>query len=163
MKSLQSIIVLSCLLPMVAYADPQKVEMIFLSPKKISMMIELLDKYNVLKQSAQLAQNDMDKCVPMGEGCFHPQYGYIEKKVEAKPDPKIIEEQKLELKTFNAIETGMINCDKNSYFDIFCGKEKPNTPPAKIEIWFDVSSSLKMLTTIKIQSFVLEDPLWKKL
>lgn len=136
-----------CLIPALAWATPQKIEMIFLSPTKVSMILEQLDKMDATKMSKYVAQTDMDRCVPMGDGCFHPQYGYIEKKPDLKADPKAEaerkEEKEVELKNFNALETNMVNCDKNNYFDIFCGKEKPNAPPAEIEIWFDVSSSLK--------------------
>ncbi len=144
MIKLRAIVISLCLLPMMASATPRKIEMIFLSPQKVSMIIELLDKYDVMKRSVNLAQNDMENCVPMGEGCFHPQYGYIEKQVETpKNDPSVLEDKKFELKTFNAIETSLINCDKNNYFDIFCGKTSADAPPSEIEIWFDISSSLR--------------------
>jgi len=125
-----------------AFANPQKMEMIFLSPAKVSMMLDILKKYDQFKFSYPVAQADMEKCVPMGDGCFHPQLGYIENKSPTIETPSL-EERKLELKTFNAIETSLVNCDKNNYFDIFCGKERPNSPPSELEIWFDVSSSLK--------------------
>ncbi len=123
-------------------ASPLKMEMIFLSPAKVSMILDILKKYEQMKSSKLLAQVDMGKCVPMGEGCFHPQLGYIEKNNDLKEVPSL-EERKLELKTFHAVETSLVNCDKNNYFDIFCGKERPNAAPSEIEVWFDVSSSLK--------------------
>jgi hypothetical protein len=136
-----------CLMPTFAWATPQKIEMIFLSPAKVSMLLEQLDKINATKLSKYVAQVDMEHCVPMGDGCFHPQLGYIEKQPDKKPDAKEIaernEEKAVELKNFNALETNMVSCDKNNYFDIFCGKEKANTAPAEIEVWFDISSSLK--------------------
>lgn len=144
MINLRAIIFVIFLIPIAVSATPKKIEMIFLSPQKISMIIELLDKYDVMKKSVNLAQNDMANCVPMGEGCFHPQYGYIEKKMEvAKNDPVVLEDKKFELKTFNALETSLINCDKNNYFDIFCGKERANVTASEIEIWLDISSSLR--------------------
>lgn len=144
MKNFCAIIFSLCLIPTMASATPKKIEMIFLSPQKVSMILELLDKYNVMKRSVNLAQNDMENCVPMGEGCFHPQYGYIEKKLEvAKNDPTVLEDKKFELKTFNALETNLVNCDKNNYFDVFCGKTGPDAVASEIEIWFDISSSLR--------------------
>lgn len=130
----------------VVMATPKKMEMIFLSPKKIVMTIELLEHYQLIKHSKQYAENEMHDCLPMGDGCFHPQYGFIEndsakKNIVAKPT--LLEERKLELKNFNAIEMHLIDCDKNNYFDIFCGKEGPPPPVREVEIWFDVSSSLK--------------------
>ena len=124
-------------------ATPLKIEMIFLSPLKVSMLLDQLDKMQKLQTYKAVAQADMERCMPMGDGCFHPQYGYIEKKEVKKDNSQILEDKKLELKNFNALETSMISCDKNNYFDIFCGKERPETAPAVIEIWFDVSSSLK--------------------
>lgn len=137
-----------CLIPTLALATPQKIEMIFLSPAKVSMLLEQLDKMNTTKMSKYVAQaTNMEHCVPMGDGCFHPQLGYVEKQPEKKPSEKEIadrnEEKAVELKNFNALETNMVSCDKNNYFDIFCGKEKANAAPAEIEVWFDISSSLK--------------------
>ena len=125
------------------YAAPLKMEMIFLSPKKIAQTIDLIDQYQKIKLSQLLTQNDYEKCIPMGEGCFHPQLGYLEKKDEGPKNEITIEERKFELKTFNALETNLINCEKNNYFDIFCGKESAQMVSATIEVWFDISSSLK--------------------
>lgn len=144
MKNFRRTLIALCLLPFAANATPQRIEMIFLSPEKVSMILELLDKYQIMKQSAHYAQNDLQNCVPMGDGCFHPQYGYIEKaKEKAAADPQVLEDKKFELKTFNAIETSLINCDKNNYFDIYCGKAGADAAPSQTEIWFDVSSSLR--------------------
>lgn len=130
-------------LPAIAFSAPQKIEMIFLSPIKVSMILEQLDRYHAFKMSKNVAQNDIENCVPMGDGCFHPQYGFIEKPNPNVVSPTLLEEKKLELKTFNATEISLVNCDKNNYFDIFCGQERPNSPPGDMEIWFDVSSSLR--------------------
>lgn len=134
-------IILMLFLPAAAMATPQKIEMIFLSPLKVSMILELLDQYQNIKYSKAIAQNDMENCTPMGDGCFHPQYGFIPK--EEKKLPALDEDKKLELKTFNAVETSLVNCDKDNYFDIFCGKTRAATSFSEIEIWFDISSSLK--------------------
>lgn len=120
-------------------AAPLKMEMIFLSPEKISMILEQLDRYNHMKVSQRLTQNDLSNCVPMGDGCFHPQLGYIEKENKGQAESEV----KLEFKTFNATETSLVNCDPNNYFDIFCGKEAKERASAEVEIWFDVSSSLR--------------------
>jgi hypothetical protein len=143
-----------------AYATPQKIEMIFLSPQKVSMLLEQLDKLeksSSFKFSSKFAQTDMENCVPMGEGCFHPQLGFIEK-APAASAAKAVEavpaaEPEVEVKTFNSAETSLVNCDKNNYFDIFCGKEKPRSKPADVEVWFDVSSSLKSVDYSKDADF----------
>lgn len=145
-----------------AFATPQKIEMIFLSPQKTAQLLELIEKKDSEKLLSLLTQNDqtyLDNCVPMGDGCFHPQYGYINRKPvvtsQAAPEAELkapslgasgVPEGKgpeLQLKTFNAIETNLVNCDKGNYFDIFCGKTKPAGKFAEVEIWFDVSSSLR--------------------
>lgn len=132
---------------MSAFATPAKIEMIFLSPEKVVQLLELIEKKNndavVLGFLAQTDQ-ELKNCVPMGDGCFDPQLGYIEK----KPDPSfktlvVPKDLELKLRTFNAVETSLVTCDKGNYFDIYCGKEKANKKPAEIEIWFDISSSLR--------------------
>ena len=140
---IKPIMISMLLLPSIVMAAPQKIEMIFLSPLKVSQIIQELDQRDAIRFSKKIAQNEMANCVPMGDGCFHPQLGFIEKTELEKNKPTLAEDKKLELKTFNATETSLVNCDKNNYFDIFCGKEKANTPFADIEIWFDISSSLK--------------------
>ncbi len=98
-----------------------------------------------------MAQNAEDNCMPMGDGCFHPQYGYMEKK--SVTSPTLLKEEDIKLKTFNAVEANMINCDKENYFDIFCGKEKNTISNSEIEIWFDISSSLRAVDYSKDDSF----------
>ena len=132
-----------------AFATPQKIEMIFLSPQKISQLLQYLEKLNngTSKLSMiALADADLKNCQPMGDGCFDPQLGYIEKKPTSngKAAPVIVpKDPELQLKTFNAVETSLVNCDKGNYFDIYCGKEKARGKDAEIEIWFDISSSLR--------------------
>lgn len=123
------------------YATPQKIEMIFLSPNKKAALFQLLDQYKKIKMAAYTAQTD-EKCVPMGDGCFHPQLGYIEKKPEA---PRVqVEQAPNEVKTFNSLETSLVNCDKGNHFDIFCGKESDEKKKfAQTEVWIDTSSSLR--------------------
>lgn len=77
----------------------------------------------------------------MGDGCFHPQYGFIEEDgIEKKT---VTPEKEIPLKTFNALETNLVECREQKYFDIFCGKAKATTKPAPIEIWIDVSASMR--------------------
>jgi hypothetical protein len=145
-----------------AYATPQKIEMIFLSPQKVSMLLEQLDKLEKKsspKFSTKYSQADMENCVPMGDGCFHPQMGFVEKSqmpstgttAPVATAPEV--EPNVEVKTFNSTETSLVNCDKNNYFDIFCGKEKPRARYADVEVWFDISSSLKSVDYSKDADF----------
>jgi hypothetical protein len=130
-------------------AVPDKIEMIFLSPQKVSQLLDLIEKQNGIHKLGFLTESDLDlkNCMPMGDGCFDPQLGYIEKMPsnKGKTEPVVVtpKDPELQFKTFNAVETSMVNCDKGNYFDIYCGKEKAKGRPAEIEIWFDISSSLK--------------------
>lgn len=132
-----------------AYATPQKIEMIFLSPQKVAQLLELIEKNKAERVIGHLAASSQtsEGCFAMGDGCFHPQFGYMDKKPDAisvkAPAIAVPKDPELELKTFNAVETNMISCDKGNYFDIFCGKTKANEKPAEVEIWFDISSSLR--------------------
>ncbi len=117
------------LFPSILFAAPEKIEVWFLS-------FESTSHHNIQISNKLLAQND---CIPMGEGCFNPQTGYVGKKdfVDNSQDlPK-------ELKTFNAQETELVNCDKDYFFDIYCGKAKAQKKPSSFEIWVDTSSSMK--------------------
>lgn len=132
-----------------AQAAPDKIEMIFLSPQKVSQLLKLIEKGKTENLPAMLAQADQasDNCMPMGDGCFHPQFGYMDKKPSGdgiKTPPVVIaKDPELQLKTFNDSSVSLINCDKENYFDIYCGKARANAKPADVEIWFDISSSLK--------------------
>lgn len=148
MKNIFWIILFS--LPTQLFASPKNIEVIFLSPQKISQLLKLIEKNKKTNSIALIALDDQIKehCIPMGEGCFDPQLGYREKKLESiKPDPlkmAIPKDPELQLKTFNAAEVSMISCDHGNYFDIYCGKEKESAAPTDgVEIWFDISSSLR--------------------
>ena len=125
------------------YATPKKIEMVFLSPPKTAMLLDIIKKMEELKAYKSISQSDMQNCMPMGDGCFHPQYGYIENKVYEEKKPKLVQDEEVKLKTFNAIETSLIKCEKGNYFDIYCGQASNQVKSYDTEIWFDISSSLK--------------------
>ena len=115
--------------PCLLFAAPEKIEVWFLSFESTSF-------HNIEMSDQLLAQND---CIPMGEGCFNPQTGYVGKK-DFKDDS---EDLPKELKTFNAQEADLVNCDKDYFFDIYCGKAKAQKKPSSFEIWVDTSSSMR--------------------
>lgn len=139
------------------WAAPQNIEMIFLSPQKVAQLLDLINKKSTNSTRILLAADESAPCLPMGDGCFHPQLGFINRKpdvtvlptteantrLQEKKEIQVEKDVPNELKTFNAVETNMINCDKGNYFDIYCGKTRPNSKPSEIEIWFDISSSLR--------------------
>lgn len=139
-----------------AFATPKKIEMIFLSPDNKASVLQMIDHMQEYKNYKKYTQADLDHCVPMGDGCFHPQYGYIEKSVMDKKvnkNLKLISEDEVKLKTFNGVDTSFINCDKNNYFDIFCGKESNSIRNLDSEVWFDISSSLRQVDYNKDPNF----------
>ena len=121
------------------WATPKKVEIVFLSEAKATSLINPL-----WMPLALTAQADWDKdCVPTGDGCFHPQLGYVEKDGIKKPKP--LEESK-PLKTFNSSDVNLVDCREGEYFDIFCGKEKKEEIVSNdVEIWIDTSASLRKM------------------
>lgn len=125
------------------FATPKKIYVYFLSPVKTSYFPATID----FLWSKKIAQNNseddfMKNCQPMGDGCFHPQLGFITKKNDAN-EPTLLKPEE-NLKTFNAVETSVVDCKKDYHFDIFCGKAKEeNIWNGELEVWFDVSSSLR--------------------
>jgi len=122
-------------------ALPKRVDIIFLAAKKTADLKELTkDQYPIVLRA--IAQKE-DNCVPMGDGCFHPQLGFIEGK-----SGKALEDQKdqkdVKVKTINSMDTNMIDCKEGNYWDIFCGKAKAQKHgPVDYEVWIDTSSSLR--------------------
>ncbi|MBL6989062.1 MAG: hypothetical protein ISR65_04765 [Bacteriovoracaceae bacterium] len=139
----------------VVHGMPDSVEFIFISPEQIVTMKQILKhtEPGIVVSNDQLALANPTspyECVPMGDGCFHPQLGFIEKDDALKMNSKTVKKQpkpidKLKLKTINAMETDLIDCDPNNYFDIYCGKTKPGDVTASVEIWVDISGSLRSI------------------
>jgi hypothetical protein len=137
------------------FAAPQKIEMVFLSPDKKVSLIQLIDQMQNLQKYKKISENEMENCVPMGDGCFHPQLGFIQKSDMEKTEnnkPKIVPDEEVKLKTFNAVETSLVNCDKSNYFDIYCGQSTA-IKNYDTEVWFDVSSSLRQVDYNKDPNF----------
>lgn len=138
------------------FATPKKIEMIFLSPNKTASLLEMIDHMQNVSKYKQFAENELENCVPMGDGCFHPQLGFIEKTQMDKKEntkPKLVNDEEVKLKTFNAVETSVVNCDKGNYFDIYCGKAQNIIKNSDTEVWFDISSSLRQVDYSKDPNF----------
>lgn len=129
------------------FADVDKVEVYFLSRPKVSHFNHLIEKY--INPNTTYKKVVEYKCIPMGEGCFHPQLGMIpleEAKSEKvqKGEPKPIEHYK----TFNSDDVDLVECEDGNYFDIFCGKEKKGKKKRPVndvdyQLWIDTSSSMR--------------------
>ncbi len=122
-------------------ALPDKLEVWFLSQKAHGF----IEKYRErIVYSKLLAQGG--DCIPMGDGCFNPQIGFIE---DESKKPKAQEPEGIEgTRTFNMDEVDLLECDKNYYFDMFCGQAKKKVAKKKrnaIEVWIDISGSFRLL------------------
>lgn len=124
-----------------SYAIPSEVHFFFISPESVSLLKHLKTypqfSTNLLSQSTQ----EPEECVPMGDGCFNPQIGFVEGDAGAghdSPDAK-------PMKTINAEDVNLINCDKDNYFDIYCGKARKQGKLSGIEFWIDTSSSMRTI------------------
>lgn len=132
-----------------ASAEPEKIEFFFLS-RKMTAQLEYLMKPNFVIMRS-IAENDKKdiKCVDMGDFCFDPQTGIVDERGYETDSAKALQdldapENANPAKTINATETDLINCDKNHYFDVFCGKaQKSKKKEAKLEVWIDTSASMK--------------------
>lgn len=127
-----------------ALAAPGSIEVWFLSNAKVTEIQKLLDKpqYVYYKKTAEL------QCQEMGDFCFDPQYGLYKKgdvDAEVKDEEGQIEKTKApSIPSAQSIDRDLINCDKNNYFDIFCGKaSKEAKTDIKFDLWIDTSSSMK--------------------
>lgn len=122
-----------------AFATPEHVELIFLSEPKTSSFLQkpwtFLGRY--------VEANWKDNCVPTGDGCFHPQLGYVS---GDGPKPVHKEQAVQPPKTFNSSDIDLVDCREGEYFDIFCGKaKKEEVIKSDVEIWIDTSASLRKM------------------
>lgn len=143
-------ILLSFLFSNLAQAMPKHIEVWFLSIDKQTSLLHFIE--NLEKQTPQkkYAQSGL-QCQPMGDYCFDPQIGLYKK---GAPQPEAIDYAEAEknekynfMDTPSSIDRDMINCDKASFFDVFCGKsqKKVKQGRADLEVWIDVSSTMKQV------------------
>lgn len=150
-SSLRALILLLLVCVPTAHATPAKVEVWFLTEAaaKTTSIPELLRPLERrTTASARLANNDYDAdCIPMGEGCFHPQTGMVLKSgAQASPEdaPSKGGDGEWKGKVFSSDEVSMVECKKDYYFDVFCGKEKKEAAVRTgFEVWIDNSSSIR--------------------
>jgi hypothetical protein len=149
------IILICCGYSSYVLALPDKIEVWFLYPgqKKTS---------NTYKYPSNLVAANDQECIKMGEGCFNPQFGYIEKKkpvksgVSPSKETKVAkdntpmiydtEKEKNALPAFGATDRSVINCDKKNAFDLFCGESRKFEEEKKafeLEVWIDISASMR--------------------
>lgn len=141
--------ILFCLLPFKLKANPGQIQVWFLVESKVSARLHRQEMRPPLKNifwvSKLLAQSDFN-CIPMGDGCFHPQTGLVTKSEPVVEAKKVEEDDSADkkLRVINAEDVSLIDCKKDYYFDIFCGKDKKiNSSNNTLEVWVDNSASLK--------------------
>ncbi len=136
------LLLLLCFWGNLVFATPKHVEVWFLSVDKTSYFRH---RNNTFAQARQ--------CQPMGDYCFDPQIGLYkqgeENKVNAVDSSEVEAQKKYDfLELHKGHETELIECDENSgFFDVFCGKAKKisKTNKTKLEVWVDVSSTMKQV------------------
>lgn len=145
---MRRLLVFGLLLSWQVMALPENVEVWFLSEPKTAGLI--------FKRGPLFAinANNHTSCRKMGEAFFHPQFGLHEHRgsvdgVLADPVmPKIEQNKPLGTTFISNEDIDLISCDKDYYFDMFCGKAsemETNGPRHKLEIWIDTSTSLRAI------------------
>ena len=119
------------------WAFPRYLEVWFLKPSLSSYL-----ESKKIERSTLWAQNQI--CIPYGDDCFDPQVGIYAKPATKESAKSAVVEPQVAMPHLNALESDMINCDKNYYFDLYCGKATmPAVADADLELWIDISSSLR--------------------
>ena len=133
-------------------ASPSKITFVFLSEVTTQVLYDALDmlKKKNLQEYSLTAQEFPKNCAPMGDGCFHPQLGFIsgedigKKKVyvEKKPKP-------FKLKTIDSNTHNLVDCDNVNHFSHFCAKSNKKIIINDFEVWFDISTSMRRVDYTK--------------
>ena len=131
-----------------AFAVPSEVHFFFISPESAVLLKNMDFKIKFSHTLLSDATSVAEECVPMGDGCFNPQIGFVEGNAGAGK-----KEEVKALKTINAEDVNLVDCDKNNYFDIFCGKAKAGAKPSGVEFWIDTSSSMRSIDFSSDASF----------
>ena len=153
------LLVLLSIVSTTVLADAGQITVYFLSrPDAKGALLELVPgpQFSFSKLAQVNLKEEEFKCEPFGDGCFHPQYGYIEDQEKVM---KAIERKQaeVELNTINADEVNLINCEKEYYFDMYCGQAKKEKAarekPSEFELWIDTSSSMRQVDFSEDQSY----------
>lgn len=124
-----------------ALALPPVIEVWFLSQNKVSELNKLLDRSPFVYRSktAEL------QCQDMGDYCFDPQFGLYKKAdFGAVDSEKAFKDEGPSIPSARSIDRNLISCDPNNYFDVFCGKARPEAKTdIKLDLWIDTSMSMK--------------------
>lgn len=126
-----------------ALAAPKDIEVWFLSNSKVAQLNDYLNRpqYVFRAPTAEL------QCQEMGDYCFDPQFGLYKREDPSfdKVETKKIEADGPSIPAARSVERELIDCDPKNYFDVFCGKARPQPSQAtmKLDLWIDTSSSVR--------------------
>lgn len=125
-----------------AWAAPDHIEVWLISQSKTASLDSLVGPK--VKQGPLTAEL---QCQQMGDYCFDPQVGLYKKGDFGAPvdSAKVLDDSEKGIDHARSLDRDLINCDKNNYFDIFCGKARAEktVTKSKLEVWIDTSSSMK--------------------
>lgn len=145
------IILLTLFIVTNAWSAPRNLEVWFLSTNTRAQILDYLNHYNQRK-NVLVAEGKL-QCQQMGDYCFDPQVGLYKRGEKSKIEKVEVDYSSISgesdyesIQHSNGVERNMISCDKNSAFDIFCGKATQEASAKhKLEIWVDTSSTMKQV------------------
>ena len=127
------------------WATPEELEVWFITPPASTLQMDLLRP--TLSRKHLLASAP---CEQVGSFCLDAKTGQLTPRYSPAPtEPEIIKlpyEALPQIPTASSLDRQMVNCEQGFTFDIFCGKAKPienPKPDSGLEIWIDVSSSMR--------------------
>jgi hypothetical protein len=128
------------LLSLGLWASPASIEVWMVSNPKPTTVETLLNRPETVFRKPTAAL----ECQEMGDYCFDPQFGLYKKDDLSDVKTEKIETDSPLIPTARSVDRDLITCDKNNYFDIFCGKARADAKekPAKLDLWIDTSSSM---------------------
>ncbi|MAZ49012.1 MAG: hypothetical protein CME65_10635 [Halobacteriovoraceae bacterium] len=137
-----------------AIAMPKSFEVWFLSEMSTAQVNNILDRLNPHLKNGPLYSQRPLQCQPMGDYCFDPQVGLYKRGEESGQELEKVDQSSVEdakkydfMEVHAGHERQMIDCDESQLFDIFCGEaqKKMKVGESKLEIWMDVSSTMKQI------------------
>jgi len=139
---MKAILLLSVFLCTDSWSKPKNLQVWFLSPEVQTSVFKSKIKWGpLLSQSPR-------QCHKMGEFCFDPQYGLYKEGNDNQRDyveyKEVITKDK-NLESAKLLERKKVDCAKGSFFDIYCGQQKKivQKNKSKLELWFDISSTMR--------------------
>ncbi|MFN8369346.1 MAG: hypothetical protein U0T83_01840 [Bacteriovoracaceae bacterium] len=139
----------------VVLAIPLKTEVWFMSAKTYSQnelnetIKELFKIHHLGMVAESISDEEHKECKPMGDEFFHPQFGMHAHIISGKKFKMVDQEldKSNKVNQLSNTDVDLVKCDKNYYFDLYCGKAQKEKVkgPVNVEVWVDISSSLRAI------------------